>query len=200
VSARDIARSVDRAAVRGFAPRVVDHGLWDARWAVHKFVEHRGRVYKAAHIQGLPLKYLLDNFELIEALKLPGNLLVNVGINQLWTIVAGTGGTLYDNSHAYTGVGDSATAATASDTGLNATTNKKFNAMDASYPTYGSSQYATWRSTFASGDANYTWNEICVANGNNPPTTGIMLNHKVQSMGTKASGTSWVASLQITLS
>jgi hypothetical protein len=194
----DRASGLDLARLK-VTPRVVDHGLWFANWSIHKFHEHRGCVEKAGR-QGLSLRYLLENFELIEALRLRGNLLVNVGINQLWTLVAGTGGTEYDNAHAYLGVGDSATAAQATDTGLNATTNKLFKAMDASYPTYGSSQYATWRSTFGSGDANWTWNEIGAANGNNPPTTGILLNHKVQSMGTKASGTSWVASLQITLS
>jgi hypothetical protein len=195
---RDRGRGRDLANVRPIV-RVVDHGLWNPNWSVHKFREHRGRVFKAAHIEGLPIEYLLENFELIESpLRFPGNCLLNEGINELWTLVAGTGATKFDNGNAYIGVGDSATAADASQTGLQASSNKKYNAMDASYPTYGSSQKVTHRSTFASGDANFVWNEITVANGNSDASKN--LNRKVQSMGTKVSGTSWVATHETTLS
>jgi hypothetical protein len=70
--------------------------------------------------------------------------------------------------------------------------------MDAGYPTYGSNQQAKWQSTFGSADANFTWNEITVANGSSDTATN--LNRKVQSLGTKASGTTWIAQLTITLS
>jgi hypothetical protein len=176
----------------------VDHGLWNPRWSIHKFHEHRGRVYKAAHARGLPIDYLLDNFELMGELTFRGNLLLNEGINELWTLVTGTGATKFDNSNAYIGVGDSATAADATQTGLQAATNKLYKAMDTSYPTYGSSQKVTHRSTFGSSDANFAWNEITVANGNSDSAKN--LNRKVQSMGTKASGTTWVATQEITLS
>lgn len=166
-------------------------------WNIHKFRDHRDRVYKAGRA-GLPLKYLLDNFELIGALNIPNNVLLNEGINELWALVAGTGATKFDNGNAYLGVGDSSAAADATQTGLQASTNKLYKGMDTSYPTYGSSQIATWRATFGGSDANFAWNEITVANGNADAAKN--LNRKVQSMGTKASGTSWVASLQITLS
>jgi hypothetical protein len=178
--------------------RVVDHGLWSPRGWVHKFYEHRDRVYKAAHVEGLPIEYLLDNFELMQALGFRGNCLLNEGINELWTLVAGTGAVLFDNGHAYIGVGDDATAAAATQTGLIAATNKKYNPMDTSYPTYGSSQKVTHRATFASNDANFHWQEITVANGNSDASKN--LNRKVQDMGTKASNTSWVATLENSLS
>jgi hypothetical protein len=178
---------------------VVDHGLWNPRWSIHKFREDRDRVFKAAHIEGLSIAYLLDNFELMgPALRFGGNLLLNEGINELWTLVAGTGGAKFDNANAYMGVGDSATAADATQTGLQAAVNKLYKAMDTSYPTYGSSQKVTHRSTFGSGDANFVWNEITVANGGSDASKN--LNRKVQSMGTKASGTSWVATQEVTLS
>jgi hypothetical protein len=164
---------------------------------VHKFEEHRGRVFKAAHIDGLPIEYLLDNFELIEALRFRGNLLLNEGINELWTLIAGTGATKFDNTNAYIGVGDSATAADATQTGLQAATNKLYKAMDTSYPTYGASQKVTHRSSFGSGDANFVWNEITVANGKSDASKNM--NRKVQSMGTKVTGT-WVATHETTLS
>ena len=131
----------------------------------------------------------------------PGNCLLNEGIDELWSLVCGTGGVKFDNANAYIGVGDDATAATAAQVKLCAelnTTDFLYKAMDTSYPTYGSSQKATWRSTFGSSDMNDIWAEITVANGDE----GVAhdnLNRKVQAMGTKASGTSWVATLEITL-
>jgi hypothetical protein len=178
--------------------RVVDHGRLAPRWAIHKFHEHRDRVYKAAHIEGLPIEYLLDNFELIQALGFRDNCLLDEGINELWTLGAGTGATKFDNGNAYIGVGSDATAAVHTQTGLIAATEKKYNAMDTSYPTYGSSQKVTHRATFASGDANFHWQEITVANGNSDSSKN--LNRKVQDMGTKAAGTSWVATLENSLS
>jgi hypothetical protein len=182
--------------------RVVDHGLWSPRGWVHKFYEHRDRVYNAAHIEGLPIEYLLDNFELMQALGFRGNCLLYEGINELWTLVAGTGATKFDHDNAHIGVGDDATAADPTDTGLkgaaNAGTHKLYKAMDTSYPTYGSSQKVTHRSTYASADAIFHWQEITVANGNSDASKN--LNRKVQDMGTKASNTSWVATLENSLS
>jgi hypothetical protein len=178
--------------------RVVDHGLWSPRGWVHKFYEHRDRVYKAAHVEGLPIEYLLDNFEPMGSVGFQDNCLLTEGINELWTLLAGTGATKFDNGNAFIGVGDTATAADPSDTGLKAGANKKYNAMDTSYPTYGSSQKVTHRATFASGDANFHWQEITVANGNSDAAKN--LNRKVQDMGTKAVGTSWVATQEVTLS
>ena len=194
---RERARGLDLASLK-IAPRVVDRGLWNPRWSIHKFYEHRDSVFKAAHVQGLPVEFLLDNFESLGALSFRGNLLLNEGINELWTLLGGTGATKFDNTNAYIGVGDSATAADATQTGLQAATNKLYKAMDTSYPTYGSSQKVTHRSTFGTSDANWVWNEITVANGNSDAAKN--LNRKVQSMGTKASGTSWVATQEITLS
>jgi len=198
---RDTGRGRDLASLR-VPVRVVDHGLWGPRGWVHKFYEHRDRVYKAAHVDGLPIEYLLDNFELMQALGFRGNCLLYEGINELWTLLAGTGGTKFDNGNAYIGVGDSATAADPTDTGLkgaaNAGTHKLYNPMDTSYPTYGSSQKVTHRSTFASADACFHWQEITVANGNSDASKN--LNRKVQDMGTKASGTAWVATLENSLS
>lgn len=132
-----------------------------------------------------------------EVVECDGNILVNAGINLLWTLACGGAGTAFSNANAYLGVGDSSTAADAAQTDLQATTNKLRKAMDASYPTYGASQKATFRSTFGSGDANFAWNEVGVFNAS---SGGTMLNRKVQSLGTKASGTTWVLTVEITLS
>jgi hypothetical protein len=68
--------------------------------------------------------------------------------------------------------------------------------MDATYPQR-SGQIAEWRSTFGSGDANEAWNEYAVDNG---ATAHKLLNRKVESKGTKASGETWTLSLKITFS
>jgi hypothetical protein len=179
--------------------RVLDRGIWNPRWAIHDFRDPTGEIAewgrKGATIQeilrGFPRSHVRSQF-------FHGNLLLNEGINALWTLVAGTGATLFDNGHAYIGVGDSSTAASATQTGLLGTTNNVYKPMDTSYPTFGTSQYATWRATYGTGDANFTWNEITVANGSSD--AAVNLNRKIQSMGLKSGSLSRVASLQISLS
>lgn len=127
-----------------------------------------------------------------------GNLLLNEGINELWTLVAGGGGTAFSNANAYLAVGDSTTSESASQTDLQAASNKLYKAMDVSYPTYGTSQQIVFRSTFGSSDANFSWQEFSVANGSSG--TAKNLNRKVSNQGTKLSGQSWQLTLTITLS
>lgn len=102
-----------------------------------------------------------------------------------------TGGSSYNkfsNANARTGVGDSSTAFSAAHTDLQAATNKTRKAMDATYPQR-SANVLTWRSTYATGDANYAWNERGIFNA---AAAGEMLSRKVVSLGTKTSAASWV--------
>jgi len=167
---------------------VADHPIMiRRRWRIEKYI---GDFKEAKDIPKDLKPYNVVDFE--------GNVLLNEGINEFWTLVAGTGATKFDNANAYMGVGDSdATPTDPTLTGLQAATNKLYKAMDTSYPTYGSSQKATWRSTYGSAEANFAWKEITVANGNSDAAKN--LNRKVQDMGTKASGSTWVATLEITL-
>jgi len=132
-----------------------------------------------------------------EVKKVEGNLMLNEGINELWTILCSSGGTKYDNTNAQLGVGDSSTAEDATQTDLQAATNYLWKGMEASFPTYGSSQKATWKSSFGSTEANFAWNEFSVRNG---ATADKNLNRKVSSQGTKTSGQTWELTLEITLS
>lgn len=125
------------------------------------------------------------------------NLLLNEGINALWTLVAGGSETPYNNANARLGVGDSTTAAAATQTGLQAATNFLFKAMDASFPTAGTAQKITFRSTFGSSEANFAWQEFSADNGN---TANKNLNRLVSAQGTKTSGQTWQLTLDITLS
>jgi hypothetical protein len=133
-----------------------------------------------------------------EVSEFDGNLLLNEGIGELLDIGCGLGSpTAFSNAAAYLGVGDSSTAESASQTGLQAATNKLYKAMQASYPQR-SSQTVTWRAVFASSDANFSWNEFTVANGSSDSAKN--LNRKVSAQGTKASGQTWTLDLSITLS
>jgi hypothetical protein len=127
-----------------------------------------------------------------------GNIGLNEGLAELIDIICGLGTpTKWDSTNARLGVGDSNAAESAMQTGLQATTNKTFKAMDSGYPSR-SSQTAEWRSTFGSADANYAWEEYTVVNA--ADDSGKNLNRKIASKGTKTSGESWVLSLKITFS
>jgi hypothetical protein len=127
-----------------------------------------------------------------------GNLLLNEGINLMWSLIAGGAGTNFANANAYLGVGDDATAADAAQTGLLAATNKLYKEMDATYPTFGTLQKITFRSTFGSSDANFDWKEFTVANGNSG--AAVNMNRKISDQGTKVSGQTWELTLEVSLS
>jgi len=132
-----------------------------------------------------------------EVLEFDGNLLLNEGINAIWTLVCGGSETAFSNANARIGVGDSNVAEAATQTDLQAATNKLYKVMDAGYPTFGTNQKVTFRSTFGATEANWAWNEITVDNGS---VALKNLNRKVQVMGTKANPATWVVTLEITLS
>jgi len=181
-SFKEAARGKDMFGVSGLVP-IKERGLYTAKWTIEKY---KGDYRTYAEI----LKKGAVPFEVLE---IEGNLLLNEGINEVWTLVCGTGAAKFDTG-AKIAVGNGTTAANATQTDLLGASTATAT-MDASYPTYGSSQKATWRSTFGTDVGNFAWEEISVVN-----TGAKNLNRKVQSMGTKASGTTWVATLEITLS
>lgn len=123
-----------------------------------------------------------------------GNLLLNEGIAALLNLLTGAAETAFSLANSYLGVGDSTTAAAATQTGLQASTNK-FYAAATSVTISG--QTVTWEADFQTGEANFAWNEVTVANGSSD--TASNLNRKVTSLGTKATGI-WTLSLDITVS
>jgi hypothetical protein len=125
-----------------------------------------------------------------------GNLLLNEGIQELWDLAIAAGGTTaYNNANADIGVGDSATAAAATQTDLQAASNKLFKGMVATYPQR-TNQTVDFRSDFTSGEANFAWEEWGVRNGS---SRNRNLNRKVESLGTKSTGT-WTLTASITIS
>lgn len=174
---------------------VMEKGIMKREWTIKRFASRAdqlaGRVYTDDEARSL--------FGITQETHIDGNMLLNEGINELWTIVCSTAsGTKFSNANAYLGVGDSATAEAATQTGLQASTNKLYKAMDTSYPTFGTLQKATWKSTFTETEANFAWNEFTVANGNSD--AAVNMNRKVSSQSAKISGQIWELTLSITLS
>ena len=130
--------------------------------------------------------------------RIDGNLLLNEGIGEMWDLICGLGTpTAFSNANARIGVGDSSTAAAATQTGLQASTNKLYKGMETSYPSR-TGQTVTFRAVFGSAEANFAWNEFSIANG--ASDSAINLNRLVSAQGTKASGQTWTVDVAISLS
>ena len=123
-----------------------------------------------------------------------GNCLLNSGIDEMWDLIAGDSANHFNNATAQVGIGDSSTAAVASQTDLQAATNKTYKGMESGYPT-SATQKATFKSSFGASEANYVWNEWVVKQS----ASAKCLNRKVDAMGTKSGGT-WTLEVSITLS
>ena len=177
--------------------KTIDKVGWKAKWRIHKFSDADDKIASALHA-GLATTEALRLYkdEFLAAEEWDTNISLNEGLQELIDIICGIGTpTAWSNASARIGVGDSNVAEAATQTGLQATTNKTFRAMDATYPQR-SGQSAEWRATFGSGDANFAWEEYTVVNS--ADDTGKNLNRKTSSKGTKASGETWTLSLSIT--
>jgi hypothetical protein len=138
------------------------------------------------------------------------NLLLNEGIGRMLDLLVGAGGAVYNNAGAFIGVGDTNTAAAATQTELQATANaanRFYKAMVATYPLRPGSngaQSVDFRSDFISSEANFVWAEWTVAAGATTASGGgflvgtTNLNRKVEALGTKATGT-WTHTGTVTI-
>lgn len=131
-----------------------------------------------------------------EEREINGNCLLDEGIEELWKLAIGATATPFSNANARIGVGDSSAAAVRTQTDLQAETNTLYKAMDATYPQVSAAvdHKVTFRASFGATEANFAWEEWSVDNG-----AGINLNRKVESLGTKSSGT-WQLTVEISLS
>jgi hypothetical protein len=123
-----------------------------------------------------------------EVIEREGNILVTAGIGVLLSLLRGdTGVTPFNNTNAHLGVGDSTSGTAVGQTDLQAPTNRLRRPMNATYPQI-SAPNIQFQSTFGSGDANFSWNEIGTFNAS---SGGTMLNRVVQALGTKIAGSAW---------
>ena len=89
-----------------------------------------------------------------EVIEFEGNLLMNAGINVLLDLLIGAVGTDFDDSNGYLGVGNSSTAAAATQTDLQGASKTRV-IIDALATISG--QTLTFVSTFGSAVANFAW-------------------------------------------
>ncbi|MBL7487088.1 hypothetical protein [Frankia sp. AgW1.1] len=145
----------------------------------------------------------VDPFEVVHG---DGNLLMYGGASCLWEALIGNGTatsaqtlTYFNSSNAYIGVGDSNTAEAATQTDLQASSNKTRKAATPTHTdgTSSGSASVTFAATFSTSDSNYVWAEWAIFNS---ASGGRMLNRKVASLGTKTSAASWSLSVTLTLS
>jgi hypothetical protein len=168
------------------------------KWIIHKFRDPDGIVTKLLK-KGTSINEVTrlypDRF--IDEERFEGNCLLNEGIQYFEDILAGIVGspTLWDNTNARVGVGNSATGEDPVQTDLQGAS-KTYAGMDATYPSR-SSQALSWRGTFGDGFAEYAWEEFVVDNG---AVSGKTLNRKVTSKGTKGAGEAWTLTVEITFS
>lgn len=137
------------------------------------------------------------NHEATSVRVIEGNVALQEGIVALFNLLSGAAEAAFSNANAYIGVGDDNTAAADTQTGLQAAVNKLYKGMEATYPQVGAAadKKITFRSSFGDAEANFDWEEWTVASGNSDAADN--LNRKVESLGTKASGT-WQLTVDIT--
>jgi hypothetical protein len=150
-------------------------GKWQPRWKIEKY-NAQGKLYAVEEFAG--------------------NLLLNEGVNAMWKLIAGVGGTPFNTTNSYIGVGDGTTPALGEQTGLQGS-NKLYKPVDPTYPQI-SNNTITYRATFNSGEANFSWQEFTIANGDSD--SAINLCRKVEDHSTKPLNDTWVVNLSITLS
>lgn len=201
----------DGASVGGLL-HAIEKGEWGFRWTCDKwseeacsFVRKKLHLEKFAPVSSDQLLAVIGRPE--EILVVEGNLLLNEGIQRLEDLLIAAGGTSYNNANAFIGVGTSSTAAAATQTELQGSqdsSNRFYKAMVASYPQR-TSQTVDWRSDFTSTEANFAWAEWTISAGATTASgSGFLvgttnLNRKVESLGTKATGT-WTMTGSVTIS
>jgi len=143
-----------------------------------------------------------------DVLTIPGNLLMYGGASLIWQCLIGNGTstagqalTYANASNAYLGVGDSATAAAASQSDLQAATNKLRRGMNATFPAHtdglaSGNASIQFQATYGSADANFAWAEWGLFTAS---SGGRMLNRKVEALGTKSAGNVWVLTVTLSL-
>jgi len=149
---------------------------WHAHWKIERY------------LTGDKVPYNVSEFE--------HNCGLHAGINLLFALMVGDDTNHFDHANAELGIGDDDTAATGTQTGLQAAVNTAWKGMMDTYPVAGVLQRVDFRSTFEDGEAEFAWKEFCARN----KTDGTCLNRKVSDQGTKRAGQIWIIRLRITLS
>ena len=158
--------------------------------------------FKEATIRATVHKYWAGESEPYEVIECePGNLLTFGGASAFWdTLIGAANVTVYDNTNAFIGVGESNTAAANTQTDLQGAS-KTYNGMEVGFPSHtdgvaDGADDCIFKASYATGEANYAWEEWGVFNA----SAGRMLQRKVESLGTKTSAAVWTLTVTLSLS
>lgn len=146
-----------------------------------------------------------------------GNLITTAGLGRITSLITGGGGQAFTNAQGIVGVGATNTAAARTDAALAGNGNSTtawYQGIDASGLSLVTTSFTNDTiqaiATYASGNANFAWQEWCfgvctgtITAGNTFASVGtspLLINRAVQSLGTKVSGAVWVFTGKVTLS
>jgi hypothetical protein len=172
---------------------------WNAHWRIDKFRDPENTIAEALH-HGLTVREALrlHGDVYLGKVEMEANLALNEGLQEVIDLAFGLGTPIaFDDTNGHLGVGDSSAAAEATQTGLQAATNKLYKAFDDTYPVR-TDQTVEARATFGADEANFAWEEYTLTNGSSDGAKN--LNRKVESKSTKAAGETWTLSLQVAFS
>lgn len=135
-----------------------------------------------------------------------GNALVDVGKQRLSDLITGTG-QAFTTARGVTGVGNGTAATTSGMVALQGAS-QYYKALDGAPSSV--TGVITASTTYTGADANFAWEEWCWAVATAAPvasatfatatTSGIMVNRKIQTLGTKAVNAVWTLQAQVTVS
>lgn len=171
-----------------------DNGTWHCHTKLEKFdtcrsilgiSEAEWSAFRASH-----------DIMPIETIEVEGNMLVTAGVNLMFSVLTSQGGTVFSNANANIGVGNGTGTALAADTDLSGASKTRKGMRSGSFPSVPASEAVQFSSDFLSAEANYAWNEWGVFNA---ASAGTMLNHKYETLGTKASGGTWTLTVTISV-
>ena len=161
-----------------------EHVAWEVHWRVEKF---RSKTMENVLTSGEQPYEVCSDVQ---------NIILDTGANEMLKLIGGvSGATAFSAANAKIYVGSDSTAEAASQTGVIATTNKAYAAMDSGYPSV-SGRTIVFRASFDDATANFAWNESAITNGSG--AGAIAMNRKVSALGTKTTGT-WTLQLTISL-
>lgn len=174
---------------------------WSPRAVVSKYdddmTDYVRRIESVSRPDGDQLANYCTPYETVEE---DGNLLTTAGLTRVTALLIGTNTNTLDATRVRLGVGDTSTAAAVGDTSLG--TNQYFRVMDATYPS-ASAGVLTFQGTYGTSDANFAWQcwglDVGTATVTSSASVATLVNRKVTSFGTKASGT-WVLTVTVTFS
>jgi hypothetical protein len=175
---------------------------WHNEMAIYKFKDPDQKIHRRHEEEGVSAEVLAkEHFSDLKAVEYQhGNVACNAGLGDLLKLVFTTGGTKYDSSNAYIGVGDGNNVTVtpeAGDTDLDAPTNK-LRKLVSSGPTI-NSQTVTMSASFGDNEGEWVnqWREVGLFNHT---SAGVMLCHLGGDKGVKGDGETWVVQLSLTFS